>query len=99
MKRFRVFYWSKLRRWDSELCDECGRPVNIVWWCHDSFLWERITGKRGRGQEPAGGLRCIHCFDAAAKELCPWIEWAPLNLRHLQSPDEENRTIELRERS
>jgi hypothetical protein len=81
----RAFYWAFIRRWGSELCHTCGRPVRLVWWCHDDKLWTAVTGKtKPAGRESAGGIRCIHCFDAAAKKAgVPWIEWAPLNLRYL----------------
>jgi len=55
-----------------------------VWWCSDDALWTLVTGKRPNGREAAGGIRCIYCFDAAARAAgVPWIEWAPLNLRYL----------------
>lgn len=97
LPRLRALYWIVLRRWDAEICS-CGRPVRLVWWCHDDFLWEKVTGKAKPvgSRESAAGILCIQCFDIAAKEVCPWIEWAPLNLRHLQSPDEEERSAAAR---
>lgn len=87
LRRLRRFYWKRLRGWESEICQECGRPVRVVWWCHDNRLWEKVTGnaRPARSREPAAGVRCINCFDEAAKHVCDWIEWAPVNLRHLQT--------------
>ena len=97
----RAFYWMVIRRHDSEICHHCGRPVNTVWWCHDDLLWEKVTGepKPFGSRESAAGIFCISCFDASAKAVCPWIEWAPLNLRHLQTPQEETKSVEARRRA
>lgn len=88
--RLRATYWSVLRRWETELCQECGRPVRQVWWCSDDRLWERVTGnrRRPRSREPASGIRCIRCFDEAVCEdsEAGWVEWAPVNLRHIGDP-------------
>jgi hypothetical protein len=83
-----------IRWWETELCQHCGRPVRQVWWCHDDRLWECLTGNEGeRGRrpgskEPAAGISCIRCFDDAARHNpeIGWIEWAPVNLRHLGEP-------------
>lgn len=83
---------------DGERCEDCGGPVGLVWWCHDDALWEKVTGRptpRG-SREPAGGILCINCFDAKARKVCPWIEWAPLNLRHLQSREESEKSAAAR---
>jgi hypothetical protein len=81
-----------------ERCQKCGGPVGLVWWCHDELLWEKVTGhpKPAGSRESAAGHFCISCFDAAARKVCPWLEWAPLNLRHLQSDAEETISAELR---
>lgn len=98
LRRLRRFYWTRIRRWDSEICQDCGGPVGLVWWCHDDLLWEKVTGnpKPAGSRESAAGVFCINCFDREAKEVCPWIEWAPLNLRHLQSPEESQRSADER---
>lgn len=85
LARLRAFYWCFLRRWETEICQSCGRPVRLVWWCSDDALWTLVTGKpKPAGREAAGGIRCIYCFDAAARAAgVPWIEWAPLNFRYL----------------
>lgn len=77
-----------------ERCENCGQPFTYVWWCHDPALWEAVTGnKRQPGSlEHAPGLWCIPCFDKACKKSgVGWVEWAPLNLRHLTGPNEGSR--------
>lgn len=89
LKYLRRFYWRRIRRYPAEICQACGRPVRVVWWCHDDYLWNRVTGQRKPlGREPAGGIRCISCFDAELQEVTDtWVEWAPLNLRRLGDYD------------
>lgn len=70
--------------WEGERCQECGEPYDYVWWCHDPSLWEAVTGHAKLPGDNAPGLLCIPCFDRLAKGLCCWIEWSPLNLRHLE---------------
>lgn len=74
----RALYWRHLRRWQTEICHNCGRPVRVVWWTYDDALWETVTG-----ESHGGGIRCIPCFDEAARAHCAWIEWVPGNLRHM----------------
>lgn len=92
----RALYWLVLRRWETEICQHCGRPVRLVWWCHSDRLWELVTGKTKTpgSHEAAGGVWCITCFDLAAREHSDWIEWAPLNLRHHYQSLEESRMLE-----
>lgn len=86
-ERLRRFYWRRIRHYETELCHFCGRPVRVVWWCHDDRLWQLVTGHKRIGREAAAGVRCIPCFDAEAKRSgAGWIEWAPVNLRHLGEP-------------
>jgi hypothetical protein len=94
----RALWHGHVRRYDAEICHKCGRPVGLVWWCHDDLLWEKVTGKPKPfgSRESAGGIFCITCFDHAARKVCGWIEWAPLNLRHLQTNDEERISVEQR---
>lgn len=70
--------------WDGERCQDCGQPYEYVWWCFDPFLWKAVTGHEKPPGDNAPGLLCIPCFDRRARDLCCWIEWAPLNLRHLE---------------
>lgn len=85
----RAFYWVIVRRWETEICRKCGRPVRVVWWCHDDALWAAATGNdKPPGRESAAGIRCIYCFDSEAKDAgADWIEWAPINLRYLHKGD------------
>lgn len=81
----RAFYWLWVRRWETEICQHCGRPVRLVWWCHDDALWTKVTGNpKPSGRECAAGIWCIWCFDDECRRLrVGWMEWAPLNLRHI----------------
>ena len=65
-----------------ERCQNCGRAYEYVWWCSDQALWNEIIGGEG-------GLLCIDCFDRLARDHVGWIEWVPLNLRHLSLEQEE----------
>lgn len=49
--------WNELTRYDTEVCQRCGRKVRQVWWCPSSDLWEQIVGCGD------GGVVCIRCFD------------------------------------
>lgn len=83
--RLRALYWHIVRGWESEVCQQCGRPVRVVWWCHDDRLWELVTGHiKPSGKEAAAGIWCPSCFDEAARDRAGWVEWAPVNLRHLR---------------
>jgi len=86
--KLRALYWLLLRRWETEICQQCGRPVRHVWWCHDTRLWERVTGNRKPpGSEAAAGIWCIRCFDEGVKAIGGiWIEWTPGNLLHFGEP-------------
>ncbi|HXD26450.1 MAG TPA: hypothetical protein VN609_10995 [Propionibacteriaceae bacterium] len=84
----RALWHRHVRRYEAEVCKQCGRPIELVWWCSDDRLWELVTGnQKPKGKEPAGGTWCIPCFDRKAQKVgAGWIEWAPLNLRHLGWP-------------
>jgi len=68
-------YWWKIRRYDSELCHECGRPyyssIGDTWWHADDGLWNKITG----GPD---GLLCPPCFTRKCNELGILIYWEPV---------------------
>jgi len=49
--------WNELTRYETEVCQRCGRKVRQVWWCPSNELWEQVVGC-GRG-----GVLCIRCFD------------------------------------
>jgi hypothetical protein len=69
----RAFYHHVVRNYRYEICRACGRPVEIVWWCPDQELWDRINGG-------TRGILCVSCFDTACdheNEPRRWIA-APL---------------------
>lgn len=53
--KLRYWYWRHLRRYESEICQRCGRPVGQVWHARDD-IWECVVGSHG-------GILCIPCFD------------------------------------
>lgn len=76
LARLRLFYWHVLRRYESETCQRCGRPVQLVFHVPDA-IWEAITGNaRSPGGEAGGGVLCPVCVDqlAEAKGL-PFLRW------------------------
>ena len=66
LARMRALYWRLLRRWDSEICACCGRPVRIVFHV-PNYLWYAHSGF------PDGaGILCVACFD----DLAGWpLHW------------------------
>lgn len=72
----RCLYWWIVRRWETELCQHCGRPVRIVYHAPDA-IWEAVTGRaRHPDGHAAPGILCPPCFDdlAEAKGL-PYLRW------------------------
>jgi hypothetical protein len=55
---------------ETEICSECGRGVNCVWWCDDSALWERVTSWKG-----GGGVCCPRCFERMAERQGVSLRW------------------------
>lgn len=63
MATLRGIYWWLIRRYRTELCQQCGRPVRIVYRAPDD-LWELATGcARHPSGESAPGVLCPACFD------------------------------------
>jgi hypothetical protein len=60
------FYWRYVRRYDGEICQDCGRPVRVVWNAPDA-LWFLVMGGPGGILDPV-------CF--AKKLLSPEEEKA-----------------------
>lgn len=61
--RMRGTYWWLLRRYETELCDHCGRPVGVVYHAPDD-LWELATGHaRFPDGQAAPGCLCPKCLD------------------------------------
>lgn len=44
-----------------EMCQDCGRPMGIIWHAEDA-LWVEVVGSRA-------GLLCPRCFDRRSKDL------------------------------
>jgi hypothetical protein len=50
-----------------EFCKVCGRDVEVVFHVEDS-LWEQVVGDPGT-------VRCLRCFDKAARKKGVWLRW------------------------
>lgn len=63
MATVRGMYWWLVRRYETELCQRCGRPVRVVFHAPDD-LWELATGcVRVPDGESAPGVLCPACVD------------------------------------
>jgi hypothetical protein len=61
--RLRGAYWAIVRGHDSEICSDCGRPVQLVFHVPDA-LWEEATGfARAPSGEAAPGILCPECVN------------------------------------
>lgn len=76
LAKFRALYWIIVRRYETELCHHCGRPVRLVYHAPDA-IWETITGKaRSPGGEAAPGILCPCCLsDLAEEKGLPYLRW------------------------
>lgn len=63
----RAFWHHVVRRYEYELCGQCGRPVGVVWAASD-LLWQRVTGQ-------IEAVLCIHCFDDLATSKGWHVIW------------------------
>ena len=74
--RWRARYWIYVRRYKTELCQHCGRPVRLVYHAPD-WIWEAVTGKaRHPSGESASGILCPRCLDDLADEAgLPYLRW------------------------
>ena len=74
--RFRARYWIYVRRYETELCQHCGRPVRLVYHAPD-WSWEAVTGHaRHPSGEAAPGVLCPRCLDDLADEGgLPYLRW------------------------
>jgi hypothetical protein len=79
--RLREFYWRRLRRWETEICQWCGGRVRIVWTASDED-WLRVMGHDG-------GVLCVFCFEGAMEEQGRFIRWVPtpLDTIHGRAPE------------
>lgn len=60
--RARRFYWRHVRRYDGEICHDCGRPVARAvgsWWRATDLLWLRVVRDNRT-------ILCPRCFIARA---------------------------------
>lgn len=63
----RSMYWQLVRRYPTELCQHCGRPVRVVFHAPDE-IWELATGlARSLSGQSAGGVLCPPCVDELAE--------------------------------
>lgn len=63
----RSLYWMLVRRYKTELCQHCGRPVRVVFHTPDE-IWKIATGLDPHPDgESAGGILCIPCVDELAE--------------------------------
>lgn len=59
----RSLYWMLVRRYKTELCQHCGRPVRVVFHAPD-YIWELATGcARHPDGHAAPGILCPPCVD------------------------------------
>lgn len=71
MSHLRRWYWIFLRRWETEICGACGRPVRRCtdsWWEADDDLWLKVVGT-------PWGVLCPPCFTKACRAQGVWISW------------------------
>lgn len=68
--RLRRWFWRHLMRYDSELCDDCGRKIEVIWTAPD-WMWGQAMGHEG-------GILCPRCFDARmGHPNVLFIRWIP----------------------
>lgn len=74
--RIRAAYWYIVRRYDSEVCQRCGRPVGVVFHVPDA-VWEVVTGHaRFPDGEAAPGILCIRCVNELyAERAHDFLRW------------------------
>lgn len=73
---FQMLYWILIRRYKTELCQHCGRPVRLVYHAPDA-IWETVTGNaRHSDGHVAPGILCPPCLSKLAKEKgLPFLRW------------------------
>jgi hypothetical protein len=65
----RCEWWTFVRRYDSELCQDCGRPYYATIWHADDELWRTLTRR--------ANLLCPACFDHRAQRVGLFLIWRP----------------------
>lgn len=70
----RGLWWTFVRRYAYELCEDCGRPVGCAiggtFWRADDELWRRVVGSRH-------GILCVADFTARAEAFGINVRWEP----------------------
>lgn len=69
--RLRAIWHFGIKRYDYEICMECGRPVGPhtdSWWSADDVLWQEMTGSEH-------GVLCPPCFTGICRERGVHIYW------------------------
>lgn len=70
--------WNELTRYETEVCQRCGRKVRQIWWCGEQELWCAVTGYGSPTDKDAGGVLCIRCFDELYQKLGRgFLRWHP----------------------
>lgn len=67
----RRWYWIFVRRWETEICSRCGRPVarcTDSWWQAPDALWLEVNGG-------LGGVLCPPCFTKACRRAGYSVSW------------------------
>ncbi|MET0601373.1 MAG: hypothetical protein ABW167_05230 [Baekduia sp.] len=60
----RAVYWTLIRRWETEICQRCGRrvgPHTGSWWHAAEELWKKVMVEDHH-------VVCPPCFSTAARE-------------------------------
>ena len=71
-----ALYWMLVRRYKTELCQRCGRPVDLAYHAPDA-IWEAVTGRaRHPDGHAAPGILCPSCLGVLAKAKgLPFLRW------------------------
>jgi hypothetical protein len=72
----RSLYWWLIRNYESEICDRCGGPVEVVFHAPDA-IWELATGyPRFPDGEAAPGCLCVACVDELVEpKIDGYLTW------------------------
>lgn len=70
---WRAWWWAFVRRYECEICSECGRPVRHVWTAPDP-VWSSVM-------PGPGGVLCAPCFDVLyERKTGRSLRWVPREL-------------------
>jgi hypothetical protein len=71
MKALREFYWTRIRRYDGEICQDCGNAVRHhtgSCWRTSEEVWNAVMGR-------ATGILCPPCFTKRARAVGVRVLW------------------------